>query len=46
MTVPEFVNDCTYVGINYNTENWYHDYFLVLDDNRSGAIEGSWNFCG
>ena len=37
MTLDEFMNDTQYIGINYNTENWYHDYFLVLDDNKSGA---------
>jgi hypothetical protein len=46
MTLAEFMSDCSYVGINYNTENWHHDYFLVLNDNGSGAEDGKWNFCG
>jgi hypothetical protein len=46
MTLDEFMSDIQYVGINYNTENWFHDYFLVLDDNGSGKKAGEWNFCG
>ena len=34
MTVPEFMSDVQYVGINLNTENWHHGSFLVLDDDR------------
>jgi hypothetical protein len=40
MTLAEFMNDCSYVGINYNTENWHYDYFLVLDDKGDGASAG------
>jgi hypothetical protein len=46
MTLAEFMNDVQYVGINYNTEKWYHDYFLVLNDKGLGASDGQWNFCG
>ena len=47
MTVPEFKSDVQYVGINYNTENWTPNYFLALnDEDREGAVAGSWNFCG
>ena len=40
MTVPEFKSDVQYVGINYNTENWTPNYFLVLDDKGQGAAAG------
>jgi hypothetical protein len=46
MTLAEFMVDVQYIGINLNTENWYHDYYLVLNDDGSNASPGKWNFCG
>jgi hypothetical protein len=46
MTLPEFLTDVQYIGINLNTENWFHDYYLVLNDDGSNASPGKWNFCG
>ena len=35
-----------YTTINYDTEKWHHDYFLVLDDDKVGSSPGAWSFCG
>jgi hypothetical protein len=46
MTLDEFMNDIQYIGVNYNTKDWHHSYFLALNDGGQGAAAGSWNFCG
>jgi hypothetical protein len=46
MLLEHFKKQVQYVGVNYDTDNWYHDYFLALDDNKQGSTAGKWNFCG
>ena len=37
MPIEDYLDQVQYTTINYNTENWFHDYFLVLDDNGAGS---------
>jgi hypothetical protein len=47
MLLKHFKDQVQYVGINYDTDEWYQDYFLALNDSREGSTAGGWNnFCG
>ena len=46
MLLEHFKSQVQYIGINYDTSNWHHDYFLALNDTKEESKEGEWNFCG
>ena len=44
MKIEDYFFDIDYTTVNYDTQNWHHDYFLQLNDVNGPA--GSWGFCG
>lgn len=44
MTVEDFYSQGQSTVISYDTTNWFHDHFLMLDDKTSP--NGAWNWCG
>lgn len=45
MTIEQAYEQLKYVSMNYDTEEWYHDYFLALDDDEVGGVEGQYEWC-
>jgi hypothetical protein len=40
MMLEHFKTQVQYIGINYDTDDWHHDYFLALNDNEEGSTAG------
>lgn len=44
MTIEDFQSQGLATIVSYDTTDWYHDFFLMLDDQTDSP--GSWSWCG
>ena len=42
MSIEDFTKSFYISTVNYDTEGWYEDHFLMLDDDMSSASKNDW----